>query len=74
MLARRRCRFVDERGDRCGAVTSLVHPYCAACLPGALRVIIRPSTLRNAGLGLFACDPRAARRAVVFAPGELIAP
>lgn len=73
-LERRRCRFTIGRGIRCGAVTALVHPYCAACLPAALRVTIKSSTVRRAGLGLFACDPGRPKRAVVFRAGDFIAP
>jgi hypothetical protein len=37
-------------------------------------VTIKNSTVPAAGLGLFACDPDAATRAVVFGAGDFIAP
>ena len=55
-------------------MTSLVHPYCLGCLPAALHLTIKVSTLRKAGRGLFACDPDATNRQIVFAKGEFIAP
>lgn len=68
-------RPLRERCCRhCRAKTALVHPYCAACLPLALRVELRPSSIPGAGLGLFASDPGRAPGAIVFRRGERIAP
>jgi hypothetical protein len=69
------CAASDLQHPWCSRVTQMVHPYCAECTKRYYHVEIRPSSLLNAGLGLFAVDvddPSGNR--VVFKKHELIAP
>jgi hypothetical protein len=68
----RPCAAVDA-GIPCSATTAIV-PFCAAHLRTRLKLAVRPSTLPDAGLGLFAVSNRAdgAVGEVVFDNGDLI--
>jgi hypothetical protein len=69
----RRCAAVEADGVPCSATTDIV-PFCAAHLRARLQLAVRPSTLPDAGLGLFAVSNRANATAgdIVFDNGDLI--
>jgi hypothetical protein len=47
-------------------------PYCWQHMKKIDGVVAQPSTIPNAGMGLFACDPESSRRTVVFKTGDFI--
>lgn len=56
----------------CGRTVVVGLPFCDAHLPLRRRVCVRPSTIPDAGNGLYACDPSAPPGAVLFRTGEAI--
>lgn len=73
-LFSQRCQGLLDDKTRCTTVTTMVHPFCTSCTAKYYLVQIAPSTLKGAGLGLFAFNPEGKEGDVVFRKGDYIAP
>ena len=68
-----RCEGLKADGNRCNRKTVRALPYCWQHYQKINRVIIKRSTVPQAGFGLFACDRNKKRGEVVFKKNDLIA-
>ena len=74
-LDSRRCTARNPRTDKqCSRMVTKSLPYCWQHNKLVARVVIKPSGIRQAGLGLFACDSKKHGNAFVFKQGDFIAP
>lgn len=65
------CTAVKANGSRCGNRVCIGVPYCFAHLFYQKNLKIKPSTIPNAGKGLFAAQPRGGND-IVFRKGDVI--
>ncbi len=56
----------------CQQITTYVHPFCESCMKLLLHVELKPSSIVEAGLGLFAVEQPT--KTVLFRKGDFIAP
>ncbi len=68
-LDARRCRGTSRNGQQCRRSTVIGCPFCRDHLKSAKHLEIKPSTIPNAGLGLFAYHPA---QDIVFREGDTI--
>nr|WPF46678.1 MAG: hypothetical protein [Lake Baikal virophage 9] len=71
-LLRERCIAIDENNRRCRKYVSIGRPYCSIHRVSEMKLDIRPSTIKQAGNGLFACDPTKSKNAIIFKKGKPI--
>lgn len=70
-LESRQCEYV-KNGHRCRLRTKRALPYCWQHAQIVDHVIIKQSTIKAAGMGLFACDRNKDKGEVVFRKGDRI--
>jgi len=74
-LLREQCAGHDEvngRKKRCKNYVSIGLPYCEVHRKSIQHLDIKPSTIKRAGNGLFACDPTKSKNAIIFKEGDRI--
>jgi hypothetical protein len=67
------CSANCKNGNRCRKRVIIGLPYCYVHLLSVMHLRIKPSTVVNAGLGLFASDPKAGENDIIFNKGDVIA-
>jgi hypothetical protein len=67
-----RCIGRRRDGHQCGRTSVIGCPYCFQHLRSERHLRVRPSTIPNAGKGLFAEDPLRADREIIFRVGDYI--
>lgn len=74
-LESRQCKAHNPRTNKqCSRMVTKSLPYCWQHNKLVAHVLIKPSGIRAAGLGLFACDKKKHGNAIVFREGDFIAP
>ena len=68
------CKAVNKNGTRCKRTTTIGSPYCYTHLLYKKHIKIKPSTIPNAGKGVFAVDPKRAPGTIIFRNGDVIIP
>lgn len=68
------CTAMTKNGARCRRRTCIGLPMCRAHLKSELKVEIRPSSIPQAGMGLFVASKEHEDGAVVFKRGDRIVP
>jgi hypothetical protein len=71
-LEQRQCIAENANGLQCARLTHRL-PYCTHHQKQINKVVVRPSTVTGAGMGLFACDETKTQSAVIFRKGDFIA-
>jgi hypothetical protein len=67
-----RCCVNKPDGSQCKRNSCIGSPYCHTHLLLVRHLKIKPSTLPNSGKGLFAMDPKAKEKAIIFRKGDTI--
>jgi len=71
-LQKERCIGLNRNGQRCKRETCIGTNYCFQHLESIKHLKIRPSTIPNAGKGLYAWDLKQPQNAIIFRRGEKI--
>jgi hypothetical protein len=71
-LETNRCIAHNKNNTRCKRRVAIGLPYCCIHLPTNLHLKIKPSTIPNAGKGLFAFDKTKGNDFIVFKKGQVI--
>jgi len=69
-----RCDGQNKNGQRCSRKCIIGTPYCWTHLLSKHHLRILPSTVANAGKGLFVVDKKQPEGAVIFKTGETVCP
>ena len=69
-----RCIGQNKNGQRCSRKCIIGTPYCWTHLLSKHHLRILPSTIANAGKGLFVVDKKQPEGAVIFRTGETVCP
>jgi hypothetical protein len=69
-LAKFRCEGINKNGTQCKRSVIIGLPLCFQHTASVYHLKIKPSTIPNAGLGLFAYDRTKADNEIVFKPGD----
>ncbi|MCU0417287.1 MAG: SET domain-containing protein [Cytophagaceae bacterium] len=70
IVVRKRCTYVDSKGNRCTKETTVTHPYCPQHTQKVLGLKVAKSTVPFAGLGLFTLKPIKKGDIALFYEGE----
>jgi hypothetical protein len=73
-LVSKQCEYLFPDGHRCRKKCQIGLPMCRPHLRKFYNVDVRPSTIPNAGLGVFAYDKTKGEREIVFKKNETIIP
>jgi hypothetical protein len=66
------CKALTKSGNRCKRMVCIGLPYCFSHLASIQHLKIKPSTISNAGKGLFAIDTSKRPNAVIFNQNAII--